>query len=154
MIVTRRATGTGVWRRCQREVATLAVALLLGAGCAGAPAAGAPDALGPGAALVRSELFFGRLRPDGTVVSDAEWRAFVVDHVTPRFPDGFTVLDAVGQYRGRDGRIVTEPSKILLLLHPAERRSQAAIEELRAIYRRLFHQESVLRVTSPARAAF
>jgi hypothetical protein len=133
--------------------AALLLVLVVVAGCAGAPPR-APDAALPGEAVVRTELFFGRLRPDGTVVSDAEWRAFVVDHVTPRFPDGFTVLDALGQYRGRSGEIVSEPSKILVIFHPADGRSHAAIEELREAYRRRFRQESVLRVTSPARAGF
>jgi hypothetical protein len=138
----------------RRRLGGLALALLLGAGCAAGPAARPGDAALPGEAVVRSELFFGRLRPDGSVVSDAEWRAFVVDHVTPSFPGGFTVLDAVGQYRGQDGRIVTEPSKILVILHPPDSRSHGAIEALRETYRRLFQQESVLRVTSPARAGF
>lgn len=135
-------------------LAALALAALVGAGCAGAPAGRGPDTGLPGQAVVRSELFFGRLRPDGTVVGDAEWRSFVVEHVTPRFPDGFTVLDAVGQYRGRDGQIVTEPSKVLVILHPPDGRTHAAIEALREIYRRLFQQESVLLVTSPARVGF
>jgi len=133
----------------------VAVALLLlaAAGCAGS---GAP-ALAPlpgSEAVLRSELFFGRLKPDGTVVTDAEWRAFVAEHVTPRFPDGFTVLDAVGQYRDREGRVQTEPTKILLLVHGPDVRPRAAIQELRDVYRRLFQQESVLLIESPARAGF
>ena len=72
-------------------------------------------------ALLRSELYFGRLKPDGSVVTDAEWRAFVVEHVTPRFPDGFTVLDAVGQYRTRAGELKTEPTKIFIVIHPRRR---------------------------------
>jgi len=123
------------------------------AGCAGGvtPAVQPP----PGSqALLRSELYFGRLKPDGSVVTDAEWRSFVVEHVTPRFPDGFTVLDAVGQYRTRAGELKTEPTKIFVVIHPPEARARSSIQELRDIYRRLFQQESVLLVESPAHAAF
>jgi hypothetical protein len=104
--------------------------------------------------VVRSELLFGRLRPDGRIVSDAEWRAFVQDHVTPRFPDGFTVLDVVGQYRGRDGQIIAEPSKLLLIVHAPDTRPRTAIQEIRDAYRQLFQQESVLLIESAARAGF
>ena len=132
----------------------VAAALLLfsAAGCAGTGPALEPV---PGSqAVVRSELVLGRLKPDGTVVSDAEWRAFIEEQVTPRFPDGFTVQDVLGQYRGRDGRIVAEPSKILLIVHGADIRTRAAIQEIRDAYRRLFQQESVLLIESPARAGF
>lgn len=138
-------------------VALLLAAALLGGGCVTMPSGGpvGPAVLAaPGEPTVRSELLCGRNRPDGSVVTDQEWQAFVAEQVTPRFPDGFTVLDAVGQYRDRAGRIVTEPSKLILLLHPGEARHHAAIQEIRDAYRRQFQQESVLLVTSPARASF
>ena len=39
---------------------------------------------------VRSELYLGLARPDAGSVSDAEWRSFLDEVVSPRFPDGFT----------------------------------------------------------------
>lgn len=33
------------------------------------------------------------------MVSDEDWRAFLAAEVTPRFPDGLTVIDAAGQWR-------------------------------------------------------
>jgi len=134
----------------RRTVAALL--LLLTAGCAGGAAT--VDAPPGTQAVVRSELVFGRLKPDGSVVTDTEWRAFVEEQVTPRFPDGFTVQDVLGQYRGRDGRIIAEPSKILLIIHGGDARPRAAIQEIRDAYRRLFQQESVLLIESPVRAGF
>jgi hypothetical protein len=129
-----------------------ALLVLAAAGCAGRAPSFEPT---PGTqALVRSELYFGRLRPDGTVVSDAEWRTFVAEEITSRFPDGFTVFDALGQYRGRDGQIVSEPTKVLLIVHPPDARLRGSIQELRDLYRRRFQQESVLLIESPARAGF
>jgi hypothetical protein len=138
-------------RACTRGlVATLL--LLLATGCAGTGPAFEPT---PGTqVLIRSELFFGRLKPDGSVVTDAEWRAFVADHVTTRFPEGFTVIDALGQYRGRDGQIKEEPTKVLVIVHGPEPRQRAAIQELRDLYRRLFQQESVLLIEGATRAGF
>jgi hypothetical protein len=137
-------------RRVRGIVAALLV--LAAAGCAGHGPSFDPA---PGTqALVRSELYFGRLRPDGAVVSDAEWRTFVAEEITSRFPDGFTVFDAVGQYRGRDGQIISEPTKVLLIVHAPDARLRGAVQELRDIYRRRFQQESVLLIESPARAGF
>lgn len=131
--------------------------LLLAAALAGCAAGPAPLPGGPAPALaerVRSELVFGRSRPDGSVVTEAEWQAFLAEHVTPRFPDGLTVLDAAGQYRDRAGRLVREPSKVLILVHPAEPAALAAVEEVRARYRGLFDQESVLLIRSRAGVGF
>ena len=149
---TRPGT-TVLRRRVVTRGVGVALLILAVAGCAG----GGTSALQPlpgSQALLRSELYFGRLKPDGSVVTDAEWRGFVVEHVTPRFPDGFTVLDAVGQYRTRVGELQTEPTKILQIVHGAETRPRTAIQELRDLYRRLFQQESVLLIESPARGGF
>ena len=139
-------------RHARARSVLAALLVLTAAGCAGSGPALEPL---PGTqALVRSELYFGRLKPDGTVVTDAEWRAFVAEQVVPRFPDGFTVLDALGQYRGRDGQIIAEPTKILLVVHGPDARPRASVQELRDVYRRLFQQESVLLIESTARAGF
>ena len=137
-------------------VVLLAVAL---AGCAAGPGRTAPASalsavLPAGEDLMRSELLFGRARPNGTVVSDEEWRAFVDQEVTPRFPDGLTILEATGQYRNRAGRLIQEPTKVLLIVHPPDARSRAAIDEIRALYRKRFDQESVLLLSTISRASF
>src|SRR5437016_3726037 len=51
----------------------------------------------------RTELYFGRSIPGGGEVSAAEWQRFLADVVTPRFPNGFTIVDAAGQYREKKG---------------------------------------------------
>ena len=97
----------------------------------------------------RTELYFGLGKNDGTEVSDEEWSTFLDREVTPRFPDGFTALDARGHYRISSGKIIRERSRILILLYPKRLRDEASkkIDEIREAYKRTFHQESVLRVT-------
>ncbi len=98
--------------------------------------------------FIRVELYFGFDRQGQEPVSDSEWIKFLSDEVTPRFPSGFTVLSAVGQYRGGDGSIVREQSRVLLILYPKseKRKNGALIEEIRAAYKKQFRQESVLRL--------
>ena len=59
-------------------------------------------------AMVRDVVYFGRNRPDGGTVSDAEWEAYLDSVVTPRFPAGFTVLEAEGHWRGQGGVVERE----------------------------------------------
>jgi hypothetical protein len=112
----------------------------IGADCGGGDEAVADEA------WVRTELFFGTARPDGTEVSEAEWNAFLDEEITPRFPDGLTVQTGRGQWF--DGEtIVEERSKILILFYPLEfaSESSAEIEAIRAAYEEAFQQQSVLR---------
>ena len=100
--------------------------------------------------FVRTELFFGTARPDG-VVTDAEFLAFVDVIITPRFPDGLTLLKGDGQFRDASGEIIKEDSFILILLYPLEdfRESSRRINVIRERYKEAFQQESVLRVDDP-----
>jgi hypothetical protein len=100
---------------------------------------------------LRTELFFGTAKADGTAVSAAEWEAFLDAEITPRFPEGLTVLEAAGQWMEADGDLVEERSKVVLLLYPhaAQAESHAEIEAIRVAYERRFGQEAVLRADEP-----
>jgi hypothetical protein len=106
-----------------------------------------------GTAYTRTTLYFGLTRPAG-VVSQSQWKAFLRDQVTPRFPDGLTVWEADGQWRRPDGRITRERSKVLLLVHDDTPPVRAAISAIISGYKRDFQQESVLWETAPVCAAF
>jgi hypothetical protein len=103
----------------------------------------------------REELYFGLNSPNG-MVSDTAWQRFLDREVAPRLPEGFTILESVGYYRDqRTGRTEREPSRVLLVYY-RESQSQTthALTELAALYKRLFNQQSVLRITSSVRATF
>jgi hypothetical protein len=125
------------------------LALPLLAGCAGPlPEAAAACPAGTTAAIV-AEAFFGRNAGGREVVGDADWARFMEDVVTPAFPDGLTVQDGAGQWRGRDGRIARERSKVLLVALPDGTAEQALarLAPVRAAYRVRFGQESVMVAT-------
>ena len=83
-----------------------------------------------------------------------QWQQFVDSIVTPRFPEGLTVLQATGQYRTHAGVIQHEPSWVLQLIHADGAQSEAAIREIRTAYRKQFEQESVLRVRTKGCVSF
>jgi hypothetical protein len=105
-------------------------------------------------AMVRDVVYFGRNRPDGGTVSDVEWEAYLDSVVTPRFPAGFTVVEAEGHWRGESGVVERERTEVLTLLHPGDEASREAVRALTGEYVRRFHQEAVLRERLAACARF
>lgn len=106
--------------------------------------------------FVRTELFFGSQKPDGSEVTDAEFQTFLNNEVTPRFPEGLTLLAGRGQFRNLQGIIVKENSKLLILLYPIDKESKSSrkIEQIRRAYKTAFQQESVLRTDSRSCVSF
>jgi hypothetical protein len=106
--------------------------------------------------FVREELYFGVKRRSGGEVSAADWSRFLEEVVTPKFPEGLTILEGQGQYRLADRTIVREPTRLIVVLYQpiVASTKAAAIAEITRSYKELFDQESVLRVTSVVRAAF
>ncbi|MEZ4730002.1 MAG: DUF3574 domain-containing protein [Caldilineaceae bacterium] len=103
----------------------------------------------------RTELYFGSQKPDGSAVTAAEFEEFVDEIVTPRFPDGLTLLTGYGQFRNSANVIVEEQSFVMILLYPRDdKEAGVEIEEIRTAYKDTFAQESVLRVDSLERVSF
>ncbi len=100
------------------------------------------------APMARLELLFGMSRRDAPPVSDEEWQSFVDQEVTPRFPDGLTIVQAYGQWRNSQGVIAKEISRVLMIWHEPKPASDAQIEAIRTAYKTRFKQESVMRVDS------
>lgn len=114
------------------------------------PAHAAP-ACAPG---ITAQLFFGRTS-HGHVIGAAAWRDFLATSVTPRFPDGLTVIEATGQWRQRStGRIIAEPSTIVEIVTDDSAETQARLNAIRADYKSRFAQESVGLVTTPSCASW
>ena len=135
-------------------VSSLALAGVL-AGCAASMDAPPPSGCMTGERGVTVQLFFGRGIAGAVPVSDAAWQAFVDGVVTPNFLDGFTVLDAQGQWRNREtGQIVREPAKVIVIAAPRDAQLGARIDAITTAYKQRFAQQSVGVVTTPSCAAF
>ena len=129
--------------------AALALALLVG-GCASRP-----PACPAGQQRVRTaQLFFGRDVAGRPMVSEPQFRRFVDDVLTPRFPDGLTILDGGGQWKGKENKLIRESSKVVLIVLPNTPDADARLDAVRAAYKQRFSQDSVLLVTQPACVSF
>ena len=107
----------------------------------------------PARAQVRHELVFGTARAHGVPLREDEWQSFIDSVVTPRFPDGLTVLNASGQWRG-EGGVTKEQARILVIWHDRLPSRDADIEAIRSAYKARFDQESVLRIDSVSCVSF
>jgi Protein of unknown function (DUF3574) len=137
---SRRGRLRSALRRSQLVSVAFAVAVAT-AGCA---ASGSMTCRSGEQRLVSETLYLGTATPDG-VVDAAEWTRFLQQSVTPRFPEGLTVWQASGQWRGADGKIVEEPSHVLNLVHAGDAASERKVEEIAVEYKSRFRQEAVLR---------
>ena len=138
------------------------------AGCAHKPVQPAPqvaaptlqgDAAHPGLTRgwVDTKLYFGlgpADRPDQGV-SESDWRAFLDREVTPRFPDGLSVLDVYGQWQGRNQKTPERlRTKMLIVDYPDTAENRAKIDAIRAAWKQKTGDQSVMRVTEPADVSF
>lgn len=127
------------------------------------PSAAAPALFGdvnhPGQTTgwVDTKLYFGlgpADRPEKGI-DEAQWRAFLDRQVTPRFPDGLSVVDLYGQWQGKDQAAPERlRSKMLIILYPDTPDNRAKIEAIRAAWKQQTGDQSVLRVTEPADVSF
>ena len=97
-------------------------------------------------------IFCGMSRSDGAV-SDAEWERFCDEYVTAEFPEGYTTMCATGYWKSDDASVtMREDSRIIVVLAPSDAKEK--VRRIARQYRRLFDQEAVLIVTTPADTEF
>jgi hypothetical protein len=132
----------------------LAAALLALSACTPpAPQTTASTCTAPLEPALQVDLYFG-LAAKGREIGETEWATFLNEEVTPRFPNGLSVVDVAGQYRHPGGHIARERSKLLVVIVLD---APAHLPKVRAIvdaYKRQFEQLSVLHVERAVCAAF
>ncbi len=134
-----------------RRLLAVVVAVSCLTGCASFPGI----CVAPAQPMVSAEMLFGRKIGDRVGVSDADFAVFAAREITPRFPDGLTVIDARGQYRDTErGRLIREPSKLVLLTFRNDPQKRAALGEIAEAYKTAFRQQSVLTTVRETCASF
>lgn len=106
---------------------------------------------------VETRLYFGLGLVDDAAhgVGEEGWRQFLDVEVTPRFPDGLSVLDVYGQWQGKDQPAPERlRSKMLVIDYPDTPANRDKVEAIRAAWKQRTGDQSVLRVTQPAEVSF
>jgi Protein of unknown function (DUF3574) len=96
-------------------------------------------------------LWFGRKVGDRLAVTEAMWNRFVDREITPKFPDGLTIVDARGQWRDIErNKIVREPSKFVTIVLSGRDGDNERLQQVIEAYKRQFRQQSVALEVRPA----
>ena len=135
----------------------LRASVLLSAILLAAPAWGAdPPCPLPGQMpMLLVKMYFGQDIRGGRHVSAKAWRSFLSAAVTPRFPAGFTVYDARGQWRDPGTqRVDREATKVVEIAAADTTAMRQGIADIAQAYRKAYDQDSVGIVTSQACAKF
>ena len=140
----------------QRRQSVVVCALIATSLCGPAPAgAQSPACTAPQQPMQQVELMFGRNIGGRLGVSETAWSRFLAREVTLRFPDGLSVLDAAGQWQDKlRGRVVREPSKLVIIVTADDAPSRDKIAAIVAAYKQQFRQQSVGVISRPVCAAF
>ena len=126
-----------------------AAGLILMLGLAGCTSAPKPQACPAGQATLRTaQLFLGA--KDAGALNDRDLRRFVEQEVTPRFPDGVTVVDGGDQWKGSENKMIRDAAKVVLVVLPAGGDTHRKVEAVRTAYRSKFKQNPVVVLPPPA----
>ena len=105
--------------------------------------------------FVETDLYFGLSKDNGTIISDSAWNAFVENNVAATFQKGFTILTSEGKWvDNKSGELYTEPSHVVITINKMNRELSQHIDSLRNAYKKIFQQQSVLRVDKKIKAVF
>ena len=81
--------------------------------------------------MLEIDLMFGRNIGGEVGVSEEQWTDFVASEISPRFPQGLSVDDALGQWRDREtNAIVKEPSKDVQIIVPQDAEVKGKIDAI------------------------
>jgi hypothetical protein len=100
-------------------------------------------------AALEVNLYFGRDIAAGGEVSEAQWAEFVAVEVTPRFPDGLSILNVSGQSRNSKNETLRERTKLLVVVVFDAPAHSAKVEAIVEVYKKRFSQQSVFRIEKP-----
>jgi hypothetical protein len=115
--------------------------VVMTSGCAPLPVHCAP----PFHMMASAEMIFGRNIGDRPGVSELAFAEFVAQEITPRFPDGLTVVDGNGQWRDHvHGSNVRERAKVVLMTFADDAQKRTDLIAIANSYKRKFAQQSVL----------
>ncbi|MGW5846970.1 DUF3574 domain-containing protein [Streptomyces sp. NPDC055254] len=104
-----------------------------------------------------TRLYFGTERPGGRdPIGEGEFLRFLDREITPAFPEGLTLHEGYGQWRGKDGSVVRETSYEVVLLYPEKEADERSgrIERIRRAYEDRYQQDSVGRSDDRLTAEF
>jgi hypothetical protein len=105
--------------------------------------------------MIETDLYFGQTRPDGSMITEAEWNNFRNDKIAKVYSKGCTIIKASGNWLDPEThKLITEPSYVVICDYKRSSKMSQQIDSLIYWYKKMFQQQSVLRVDKKVKATF
>jgi hypothetical protein len=105
--------------------------------------------------MIQTDLYFGQSRPDGSMITKAEWDNFHKTQIARIFKEGSTTTTAVGNWFDPEShKLISEPTYVVTYYHKKSPQISKQIDNLRSIYKSKFQQQSILRVDKKSKVSF
>lgn len=105
--------------------------------------------------MLKTELYFGRTIGTDGFVTDEQWETFVNEHIVPRFPAGFSIIDITGRWKCvQSEQVIKEQTKLVVLCHHKTDNDDRHLLNIITEYKNLFDQDSVMLVEYKISIAF
>ena len=97
--------------------------------------------------MTKTELYFGRTIGITGYVTDEQWNDFVNDYISTKFPAGFSIIEVIGRWRDiKTNKTIQEKTKMVIICHHKTKLDNKQIYNIILAYKKLFKQESVMRI--------
>lgn len=106
--------------------------------------------------FIKTELFFGLSKPDGSTISDSEFDAFADTVISKVFNKGATIMKSDGRWLEGD-KLIKEESRVVIYftkLYEMTDEFSDRVDEIREKYKIYYQQEAVLRTDEFINASF
>ncbi len=105
--------------------------------------------------MIETQLYFGQSKPDGSMITDTEWKGFKEIYISRVFKEGSTIVNVSGNWLDPESRkLITEPTYVVIYFYKPSTFISKQIDSLRNSYKTLFKQQSVLRVDKKVKTSF
>ena len=105
--------------------------------------------------MIQTDLYFGQSKPDGSMITKAEWDDFHETQIARIFKEGSTTTTVTGNWKDPvSHKLITEPTYVVTYYHKKSPQVSKQIDSLRNIYKNKFQQQSVLRVDKRSKVSF
>lgn len=106
---------------------------------------GCVDFRGGDGPLIVARLYLGQSNAAGAIPPQ-QFDEFIDTVVTPKFPDGLTLIPANGRWRAPDNTLVRERTIVLELIYPDNETGRTNVLAVIEQYKQRFRQHAVLLV--------
>ena len=105
--------------------------------------------------MIETNLYFGQSKPDGGMVTEAQWNDFKEKYISKVFKDGYSVFSLTGNWYDTAARkMITEPSYMVTCGYRSSRELSIRIDSICYWYKTIFMQQAVLRVDRKVKLRF